>query len=156
LITCSCTTDNTQVPNEITALEIHLHPSFNNWSVILIDKQSNTVRFKVDTTLKYFGAISADYKAKLNNFEKNTLIDSFYSSTFLDSIADKPTDVIINDGINIYTVTTRQNKSDTIVSGNSFPKVLSTNIISQLNYFSKHTNDTLLIKYLDDIKTYLH
>jgi hypothetical protein len=112
--------------NQLKSIEIQLYPAFNNSSVILIDKGSRIIRFKVDTTLKYVGDIPTEYESNLDSFEKNTLIDSFYSSSFLDSITLKPARlVVVTDGLSIYTVMNRKNRSDTIESGNFYPKLLS-------------------------------
>src|SRR5258705_5705684 len=71
----------------ISSIEIFLLPAFNNYSRITIDRQSNTVQFKVDTTEKFYHSRNAvPFLTRLDSFRTNTLIDSFYSQTFLDSI----------------------------------------------------------------------
>lgn len=139
---------------QIKTVEIQLFPAFNNSSYILIDKVSKTIYFRVDTTKKYRGVMPQEYKTNLDSFERNTLIDSFYSSNFLDSIKLMPENWGARDGLSIYTVINRENRFDTIKSGNVYPKILSTNIISQINYISKNTKDTLLKNYIEDLKTY--
>jgi len=143
-----------QFDQQIKAVQIQLFPAFNNSSYILIDKASMAIYFRVDTTKKYRGPMPQEYKSNLDSFERNTLIDSFYSSSFLDSIKFNPKAPKVTDGLSIYTIINRQNQIDTIFSGNVYPKSLSTNIISQINYISKNTKDTLLKNYIDDLKTY--
>ena len=143
-----------QFDQQIKAVQIQLFPAFNNSSYILIDKASMAIYFRVDTTKKYRGPMPQEYKSNLDSFERNTLIDSFYSSTFLESIKLNPKTPKVTDGLSIYTIINRQNQIDTIFSGNVYPKSLSTNIISQINYISKITKDTLLKHYIDDLKTY--
>ncbi len=145
------TNNNSQ---DIKTLQIQLYPAFNNSSFLTIDKEAKTIRFKVDTTKKFRGAMCTEYASNLDSFEKNTLIDSFYSPSFLDSIKFRPKNRGWTDGLSIVTIINRQNESDTVQSGNHYPNILSQNIISQISYISKHTNDTLLKTYVEDLKTY--
>lgn len=156
----SCSFDKNQnVVNknnqDIQTLQIQLYPAFNNSSFISIDKKGKTISFKVDTTKKFREAMPAEYTNNLDNFEKNTLIDSFYSSGFLDSIKFRPENRGWTDGLSIVTIVKRQNHSDTIHSGNHYPNILSKNITSQINYILNNTKDTLLKTYIEDLKTYL-
>ncbi len=161
ILTCSCKNNKaakteTLKQNEISInkIEINLWPAFNNSSVIEIDKVSVTVKYKVDTTLKWRGKTPSIFSTNLDSFETNTLVDSFYSQSFLDSIRFKPGNVV-RDGLSIFTVVKRGNISDTINSGNVFPKILIANIISQIDYISENTKDRQLINYLEDLKSYL-
>lgn len=155
----SCSFDKKQSPannnnQDIKTLQIQLYPAFNNSSYISIDKEGKTIRFTVDTIKKFRGAMPVDYTSNLDIFEKSTLIDSFYSSSFLDSIKFKPENRGWTDGLSIVTIINRQNQSDTIQSGNHYPNILSHNIISQINFISNNTKDTLLKTYIEDLKTY--
>lgn len=143
-----------QDKQQIVTIQIQLFPAFNNSSCILIDKASKKIYFRVDTTIKFRGVMPHEYISDFDSFEKNTLIDSFYSSSFLDSIKSKSKHSVVLDGLSIYTIVNRQNQIDTIFSRNVYPKYLSTNIMSQLNYISKSTKDALLKNYIEDLKTY--
>jgi len=63
---------------------------------------------------------------------------------------------MVRDGLSIFTVIKRGNFLDTINSGNVYPKILSTSIISQLDYISKNTTDKELKKYIKDLREYFH
>gem|GEM_PF-7126174 len=132
-------------------------PAFNNHSIVYIDKPLNKVQFKVDTTYEVrHSEIPATFSISLDSFRTNTLIDSFYSQNFLETIEFKPDDFIVLDGLSIYTVLRRENSFDTINSANNYPEKLSTNIISQLDYISKRTIDTALRTYIADLRRYFH
>ena len=141
----------------ITTVDLNLLPAFNSHSVISIDKSTNTVQFRVDTTIKYYhqGNVGV-FSTSLDSFRANAPVDSFYSQTFLDSVKSKPNRSVVRDGLSIFTVIKRGNISDTIESGNVYPKILSSNIILQLDYIFKTTKDKELKKYLKDLKEYFH
>ena len=63
---------------------------------------------------------------------------------------------MVRDGLSIFTVIKRGNFLDTINSGNVYPKILSSSIISQLDYISKNTTDKELKKYIEDLREYFH
>ena len=140
----------------IRNIQIYLYPAFNNSSVILIKESSNTVEFEIDTTSEYNQGKPSPFSISLDSFRTNTLIDSFYSSSFLNSIKFGPERYGIMDGLSIHTVIERAHKIDTIESGNVYPKSLSISIISQVNYIRKNTADTVLKKYIDDLKSYFN
>jgi hypothetical protein len=142
-----------QEDNSITNIEINLEPAFNNSSIIFIDKVSNTIQYKVDTTIKWRAEIPTTFSTSLDSFRANTLVDSFYSETFLNSIKSKPGNVV-RDGLSIFTVAKKGNISDTIYSGNVYPEILTTNIISQIDYISKNTLNKPLKKYIKDLRSY--
>jgi hypothetical protein len=150
-------TEPEQENDSIIAIELNLLPAFNNHSIIAIDKSTKTVQFRVDTTIKSYqqGNIGV-FSASLDSFRANAPIDSFYSQTFLDSIKSKPNRSAVRDGLSIYTVVRPGNISDTIESGNVYPKILSLNIILQIDYIFKTTKDKELKKYLKDLKEYFH
>ena len=141
----------------ITSIEIHLQPAFDNYGTITVDQSLNRIQLTVDTTIKWYKQNNpAPFSMRLDIFRSNTLIDSFYSLTFLDSIRSKPNPPVMRDGLSIYTVLRRPNSSDTINSGNVYPKILSANVISQLDYISNNTEDMALKKYIIDVKEYFH
>ena len=139
----------------VNKIEINLFPAFNNYSVISIDKSSNTIQFKVDSTREsYQQGKTALFSMNLDTFRSHTLIDSFYSQSFLDSIKSKPETSRVRDGLSIFTVIRHNNILDTIDSGNVYPKILSTNIQSQVDYILRNTEDEELKKYIKDLKGY--
>jgi hypothetical protein len=141
----------------ITAIEINLLPAFNNHSIISIDKSARTFQFRVDTTVKsYHQGNVGVFSTSVDSLRANAPIDSFYSQTFLDSIKSKPYGSAVRDGLSIYTVVKRDNISDTIESGNVYPKILSANIILQIHYISRTTKDKELKKYLEDLEGYFY
>jgi hypothetical protein len=136
-----------------TTIEIHLYPAFNNPSIIHIDKTSRTVRYTVDTAMEWTKEKPGIFSCSLDSFEINTSVESFYSQSFLDSIKETPGYVAF-DGLSIYTVVKHDKISDTIRSGNVFPDILNENILSQINYISKNTSDSSLIKYIKNLRGY--
>ena len=141
----------------INNIEINLLPAFDNYSRIRIDKSSNTMQFTVDTTVKWYHHGNPPVLSMtLDSLRANTSIDSFCSQSFLDSIKSKPDGNMVRDGLSIFTVIKRGNFLDTINSGNVYPKILSTSIISQLDYISKNTTDKELKKYIKDLREYFH
>lgn len=140
----------------IKNIEIHLYPSFNNYSILTLDNSSNTVKFQVDTAINYRQGKSVMFSVSLDSFRLNTLVDSFYSTSFLKAIRFKTENRGVMDGLSIYTVVHQGNKSDTIDSGNVYPQSLSKNIISQIDYISNSTNDWPLKIYIDELKSYFH
>jgi hypothetical protein len=141
----------------VSKIEINLFPAFNNYSVISIDKSSNTIQFKVDSTIEsYQQGKTALFSMNLDTFRSHTLIDSFYSQSFLDSIKSKPETPLVRDGLSIFTVIKHNHILDTIDSGNVYPKILSTNILSQVDYILRNTNDEELKKYIKDLKRYFY
>ena len=141
----------------VTGIEIYLLPAFNCYSKIVIDKASNKAQFKLDETEKRCHTGNANpFVVSLDSFKRNTLMESFYSPTFLDSIKFDPDDFPAFDGLTIMTVVKRGNFSDTINSANIYPKILTENIISQIDYISKRTTDTVLKKYIEDLRKYFH
>jgi hypothetical protein len=147
-----------QEKKPVSSIEIHLEPAFDNYSSIIIDKSSNTIQFNVDTTIKFYRQENpTHFSMNLDSFRINTAIDSFYSQSFLDSIASNPEKyIVIRDGLSIYTVLKRGNSSDTINSDNFYPKILSENIISQITYISKNTTDKAMKKYIKTLQEYFH
>jgi hypothetical protein len=140
----------------VTRIQIHLYPAFNNSSIIFINQSSNTVDFRVDTTIHYKQGQAFPFSISLDSFKSNTLIDSFYSRSFLESIKFTPEKAGVMDGLSIYTVIERGNTTDTINSGNVYPKSLSKNIISQVEYIYKNTKDRSLKTYIEDLKSYFY
>jgi hypothetical protein len=160
---CSCTNKS---PSKIEAIDgkdepinsiqIHLYPAFNNSSIIAVDPSSRSVSFSVDTTITYRQGRATSFRVSLDSFRLYTLIDSFYSRSFLESVRFKPEGYGVTDGLSIYTIIQRNSKSDTINSGNVYPRSLSNNIVSQIDYISKSINDRPLKKYIDDLKSYFN
>ena len=141
----------------ITSIEIYLMPAFNCFSRITIDNGLKKVQFGIDKTEKTCQVKSVDlFELSLDDFRSNTLIDSFYSQTFLDSIRVRPDNLSTFDGLSIFTVVKRGNFPDTINSSNVYPEILTANIISQIDYISKKTADTLLREYITDLRRYFH
>lgn len=139
---------------QIETLKIVLAPAFNHTSHILINNENQTIEFKVDKIKEYRKQVPGDYVANLDSFEKYTLIDSFYSASFLDSIKYNPKYSIWTDGLAVTTIIGTKNHSDTIISGNHYSVLLSENLTSQLNYISNNTKDTVLKKYIEDLIGY--
>ena len=157
----STTKLGSQRDTSITSIEIMLRPAFNFPTIIVTDMKTNTVRYVRDerlndTTIHLSQEMFTLFETRLDSFEAYTQIDSFYSQTFLESIRSKTGSSGVRDGLHIFTVVKRGNQRDTIISGNQYPNKLDQNIISQLDYISKRTNDTPLITYIKDVRSYLH
>lgn len=115
------------------------------------------MQFIVDATINWYRqGTSGIFSTDIDSFRTNTAIDSFYSQYFMDSVKSKPDALVVRDGLSIFTVIKRGKKSDTINSSNYFPKILSTNILSQIDYIAKKTTDKELKKYIEDLHNYLH
>jgi hypothetical protein len=157
-----CTTDKTpsreptsSETQSISKIKIHLLPAFDNDCVISIDKVLNIARFDVDTVLnfRHQGNVSP-FESSLDSFKANTSIESFYSKTFRDSIRSNGD--LAFDGLTIVTIIVQDNRLDTIDSGNLYPEILSSNIVSQLDYISTKTKDTALKNYISKLRKYFN
>jgi hypothetical protein len=159
--TLSCTNPNSsnsqQKKQNIDSplhIEINLMPAFNSTGIISVDKSTHLVHFNVDSNVPWKIPKQISVVLSLDSFEANTPISAFYSQTFLDSIRTRPRSFSVQDGLSIYTVLRKRERVDTINSGNVYPKILSTNIIQQLEYISKQTTDQILKAYIKDVISY--
>ncbi len=133
--------------NKITSVDINLNDEGLK-SSISIDRIAKKVVFAIDTSISYNNKKAVPCITNLDSFERYTLVDSFYSHSFLDSIKIKPKRIHVLDGLNVCTIIKKGIKCDTINSGNVYPMILTTNIKSQLKYFLKNTQDPFSIHYI--------
>ena len=143
------------IADSITSVTISFHPFLNNASTLELDRLSGTGLFAVTQKNFFTYGIPDTLRFSLTDMESETVIKSFWNSSFIHSLQQDSSMYGWTDGMPAWIYYTNNNVKDSVYMGNVYTKRVNQILLEKLNYLYKKSGNSAMKAYLKGLKMYL-
>jgi hypothetical protein len=142
--------------DSITKIDIIYKPSFNNHSILHLDRITGIGWFWVDTTTMTWGHRAPhSISFSINEIETRTSIEKFWDSHFIKSLIPDSSLRGWTDGMPVEVFALNNGIKDSTHLGNVHSKRVDSTLLEQLEFIRSYSKDKAMKEYIKQVKLYL-